>query len=49
MFLDTGLGPDPEAGISAVETDPERKEPSSSRGLIEGPSALFPVADDDIW
>ena len=49
-FLDTGLNPDPAAGVSAFDTDLEHKEPSSSHvGLIEGPSALFPSADDDIW
>jgi hypothetical protein len=49
-FLDTGLNPDLEAGVSAFKTNQEHKEPSSSRvGFIEGPSAVFPSADDDIW
>lgn len=50
MFLDSGLSPDPEADVSAFKTDQECKESSSSHvGLIEGPSALLPSTDDDIW
>jgi hypothetical protein len=50
VVLDAGLGPDPAAGVSSVETDLERKESSGSHaGLLEGPSSLFPSADDDIW
>jgi hypothetical protein len=49
-FVDAGLNPSPGAGISAFKTDQEHTQPSNLHvGLIEGPSEVFPSADDDIW
>jgi hypothetical protein len=49
-FLDAGLTPRPEAGVVTFKTDQGHKESSDPQvALIEGPSDVFPSADDDIW
>jgi hypothetical protein len=49
-FLYAGLKPDPGAGVNVIKIDQEHEQPSNPHvGLIEGPSEVFPSADDDIW
>jgi hypothetical protein len=49
-FLYAGLTSHPEAGAFTFKTDQGHKESFEPQvALIEGPSDVFPSADDDIW